>query len=452
MDNNAPGEAHEDEDKSTLSDASNTFGLFKPNAESQENNASKACEEVRPESSTSGVEGLSDENKECSAASLELSRIDKELDEHFLGASDREPACTESTSQDVRIRTCWDDSATASAPPTSSAATEDGPSEENVSTFTDSAILLKDSGIIYFDLPEAVEESTATLQMSQLMSTVLSDICSDDDSYCEESLTTLSKKDKKDTSILGHPEFLDLAGPSGNCLNPNCRSASTGDLPQESDDPSVFSINGVHVDQLPDDVLHYIFSLFHIGELCRVIAQVCSRWCSLVCDPIHWQELVVGHLSIEQLEHCLRRATLLKKLDLGARDELTIDETILFSTNCPQLQELNLAFCDTLTNTQLVIISENCSNLQQINLEGCLHVCDQSLTLLSHLPKLSRVNLSHCSMVQTEGVVTLVSNLTRITELNIDGIPSIRDRCVMDRSLITGRRRRKMVKACPLHS
>lgn len=201
------------------------------------------------------------------------------------------------------------------------------------------------------------------------------------------------------------------------------RSVSSDPSP---DSPSV----DCYFQLLPDEIMHHIFRYLTLGELCTIAAHVSRRWCDLACDPIHWQALTIGHLPNSALTYCLRRAPLLKYLSLERRDSLTTDEMLLFSKKCPLIRELDLAFCENLSNEQIKILAANCGSLQRLNMEGCPFVDDESLRLVSRIKKLTSLNVSHCSLIQTEGVEALAQNLPCIKELNIDGIPNVIDRCV----------------------
>ena len=190
----------------------------------------------------------------------------------------------------------------------------------------------------------------------------------------------------------------------------------------------VNTISAVHIHDIPEEIIHHVWSYFTLAELCRFVAPVCQWWRELVYNPIYWQTLIVGYLSSEALHMCLQRATLLKNLNLCWRKELLQAEVVKFAEDCPQLRKLDLGFCENLNVKLLRIIADNCKNLEHINLEGCRLMDDECMKLLSRLTKLRSVNLSHCTFVQTEGIELLARNLPCLENLNIDGIAHIADK------------------------
>ena len=106
-----------------------------------------------------------------------------------------------------------------------------------------------------------------------------------------------------------------------------------------------------NIQELPLEIIHYIFSFLTLPQICQHVAPVCQRWRHLAADPMHWQRLDIGpNISSAHMRSCILRAPMLRTLCLHWRIDLTLAEVNLFALSCPQLQDLNLSYCDNINN------------------------------------------------------------------------------------------------------
>ncbi|XP_078683947.1 uncharacterized protein LOC144917597 isoform X2 [Branchiostoma floridae x Branchiostoma belcheri] len=200
------------------------------------------------------------------------------------------------------------------------------------------------------------------------------------------------------------------------------------DIDEEAED-------GTRFGDLPAELVVRIFSYLTLKELCESAAPVCRAWYRHAHDPLLWQELDLDfNHDVRAVDLCamIRGAPLLKVLVMRGRNELTITEVSVFVKYCGMLQQLDMGFCKVLDLTMLHIIVDSCPQLELVNVEGCDSIRDSCLTVLSRLPKLTVLNLSHCTSVTDDGVCHLVRHCPGLTSLNIDGIAWITDNAVQD--------------------
>ncbi|KAI8507598.1 hypothetical protein Bbelb_149780 [Branchiostoma belcheri] len=200
------------------------------------------------------------------------------------------------------------------------------------------------------------------------------------------------------------------------------------DIDEEAED-------GTRFGDLPAELVVRIFSYLTLQELCESAAPVCRAWYRHAHDPLLWQELDLDfNHDVRAVDLCamIRGAPLLKVLVMRGRNELTITEVSVFVKYCSMLQQLDMGFCKVLDLTMLHIIVDSCPQLELVNVEGCDSIRDSCLTVLSRLPKLTVLNLSHCTSVTDDGVCHLVRHCPGLTSLNIDGIAWITDNAVQD--------------------
>ncbi len=201
---------------------------------------------------------------------------------------------------------------------------------------------------------------------------------------------------------------------------------------EESESPAQFSTS---FNDLPEEIVHQIFSFCSHEELGTGCAVVCKKWRDYAYDPIHWQRLMLGYnnqgIHSDILLHYLKRAPLLKQLSLGWRDDLTNIEVADISLNCPMLRELDVGFCDGMNLLTIKAIASELTNLDTINLEGISHIDYDCIKQLCRLKKLKVLNVSHCNFIEDDSVELLASSLPIIHTLNIDGIAHITNRLVL---------------------
>ena len=183
------------------------------------------------------------------------------------------------------------------------------------------------------------------------------------------------------------------------------------------------------LNNLPREIIIQIFSNFSQTELCRHVLPVCKLWYRIGYDSDAWEELdFTNNKELPTIELCrvIKRAEHVRRLKLTGRSHMTVPEVVIFSSYACQLREIDLGFCECLSNAMIGHLVENCRHLQKINVEGCTLINDDSLRILAKKTVWKDLNFSHCS-ISDEGLKYLVSNVTGLESLNIDGISWIHD-------------------------
>jgi hypothetical protein len=184
----------------------------------------------------------------------------------------------------------------------------------------------------------------------------------------------------------------------------------------------------ISLGDLPIELVQKILSYFSPQDLCKSIAPVCKRWYQLAYDPALWKHLSFWHtVSSFTLCRVISRAPFLRRLNLRGRSGLAISEVATFSQYCTNLKVIDLGFCEGLNYKVLELIVLNCPLLEDLNMEGCSQIDHNCIKPVVNLPKLKRLNLSHCTLLSDESVILIASSLQNLHSLNIDGISWIYD-------------------------
>jgi hypothetical protein len=172
------------------------------------------------------------------------------------------------------------------------------------------------------------------------------------------------------------------------------------------------------LEDLPNQLLIYIFSYFNIKDMFRV-ALVNRRWNQITEQPILWT-----HLNLFQ-----------SKIKI---------EKVRFQAICAKawrLSTVDLRYCQFINSESLHAISQNCNpdNFKELYLDGCENIDDFALLMLcsTFLDKkkcelkggargLVKLSLAECRMISNEGVCYL-RKLKKLEDLNILGCYSISD-------------------------
>jgi len=111
---------------------------------------------------------------------------------------------------------------------------------------------------------------------------------------------------------------------------------------------------------------------------------------------------------------------------------LDLPEIEKITSFIPELEEIDLGFCHNVDAPMLKVLSQRCQKLKAVNLEGCRSpdgVTNDALRALCEnlACSLSRLNVSHCSALTDEFLLSFARNAIAIEALNADGIPWISD-------------------------
>ena len=184
------------------------------------------------------------------------------------------------------------------------------------------------------------------------------------------------------------------------------------------------------IEQLPEELIFKILFYLSIQDLSLSVAPVSHKWRSFAYDPILWQFIDLSqyhHLDSLHVCRLLRRAKLLKSLNLRGRHGLNLMEVKLLGYHCTMLQEINLGFCESLKDNIVQTIAYHCKALTTVNVEGCEMVGNTVAYHFTCLPELRVLNLSHCTKITDEAIINIAVLCEKLEALNIDGIPWISD-------------------------
>ena len=185
-----------------------------------------------------------------------------------------------------------------------------------------------------------------------------------------------------------------------------------------------------HVNCLPVELLHKIFSYLSLQDLCKLVVVVCRQWRDLAYDPLHWQVLDLS--SLDYLQPCelfalMDRSPLLKDLSVPKQSVLSNYEAHYIATRCSNLKSLNLGFTRGVDEVVLQQFVEHCTDLEKLNLEGTDFANDSAIVqIICGFNKLTTLNLSHCK-VEDCGILQLNEKLPLLADIDIDGIMWITD-------------------------
>jgi hypothetical protein len=132
----------------------------------------------------------------------------------------------------------------------------------------------------------------------------------------------------------------------------------------------------ISINDLPPELLLFIFSWLSVTDLCISVAPVCSRWRLLAKHPCLWTELsfVGNRVSTEQVCTLLRSSPSLKKLTLTNRD----DSNTVLGEVCASnrsIHTIEMKGCQGTENEQktkghiFTKVLERCSKLNILSLD-----------------------------------------------------------------------------------
>jgi hypothetical protein len=132
----------------------------------------------------------------------------------------------------------------------------------------------------------------------------------------------------------------------------------------------------ISINDLPPEILLFIFSWLSLTDLCISVAPVCSRWRLLAKHPCLWTELSFdgNRVSTEQVCTLLRSSPSLKKLTLTKRDDSnTVLEEVCASNR--SIHTIEMKGCQGTENEQkideriFIKVLECCSKLRILTLD-----------------------------------------------------------------------------------
>lgn len=189
---------------------------------------------------------------------------------------------------------------------------------------------------------------------------------------------------------------------------------------------------------LPIELLLKIFSYFSADELCRNIAPVCLRWRRYAYDPVLWQRVKLTLEAEtfgydEALRMLFARTTMLKHLTVSIRrgGRLTLDCLLcIFSRDPALLTGLKLSFFESIDSLCLKSIVQHFSSLESLSISGC-ELNEDSIEAIGQLCNVKALDISYCTHITDDSIITLVKGIRCLRSLNIDGITLITDRYYM---------------------
>ncbi|XP_053556400.1 S-phase kinase-associated protein 2 [Bombina bombina] len=166
-------------------------------------------------------------------------------------------------------------------------------------------------------------------------------------------------------------------------------------------------------DALPDELLLSILSYLHLTELLRV-SRVCKRWHRLSSDESLWHSLDLcgKHLADGVVGKLLSMGVVVFRCPRSC-----IGEPIFKKTRPLRLQHVDLSNC-TVSVDALHGILSRCHKLQNLSLEG-LTLSDEIMHGIAKNSAMERLNLGGCSGFSPETLKEMLSNCTRVEELNL---------------------------------
>nr|XP_039251668.1 F-box/LRR-repeat protein 4-like [Styela clava] len=182
-------------------------------------------------------------------------------------------------------------------------------------------------------------------------------------------------------------------------------------------DKSKVEHNNGYFDNLPPELLCYIFSFLPLMDLCRC-ARVCKLFHELSYDPSWFNNIDLRscwHLINDDALECLVTHCNPKLYDVTWEDNK--------SPPTPQVQSVNLSWCGgggIVSSGSLVNFVANCGShvLTHLSLASCPIVSDEVLSKISHYcPNLQHLNIWSCDAPTSEGL-RILHNLTKLEYVN----------------------------------
>lgn len=229
-----------------------------------------------------------------------------------------------------------------------------------------------------------------------------------------------------DDMVCSHLVDISLAsqgGETGSCESPGDNGHVT----------TTSSLGECHINNLPCELLLYIFSFLSVCELCISVAPVCTAWRDLAKDPSLWTHLVFSFqhcVEGERVRRLLEGSPLLLSLELQNRED-SGDLLQQVAASCTKLRELTVKFCDGLTEDTFKLLMENCPDILYLNIEGSYVYGSKSYHMMAGLHQLRYLNLSHCQALDNSGLITIAKQCQSLEYLDIDGITDIHDYAVV---------------------
>lgn len=117
-----------------------------------------------------------------------------------------------------------------------------------------------------------------------------------------------------------------------------------------------------------------------------------------------------------------------KQYDLSTITEIDADMANLKDTDlqyiaqqqCPRLTSLNLNHCTAITDGGVIAIAQNCPQLTSLNLIGCFKITDVGvIAIAQNCPQLSILQLYGCYNVSDEEVIAIAQNCPQLFYLDL---------------------------------
>ncbi|GJQ69713.1 hypothetical protein Trydic_g22284 [Trypoxylus dichotomus] len=147
--------------------------------------------------------------------------------------------------------------------------------------------------------------------------------------------------------------------------------------------------NGIHINNLPDEVLLNIFSYFTTKQLHCDIRPVCRRWMVLAMSPILWKAIDVrNEVPTNILTNWIKTSPLLKSFSVEDRNDTNIIAEQLAKC-CKQLESVKMQNCwgtekcCFIKSTPLCNLVVKCTNLYNFNFSRSRFVSRKFFRLIS---------------------------------------------------------------------
>lgn len=144
-------------------------------------------------------------------------------------------------------------------------------------------------------------------------------------------------------------------------------------------------------EELPDEIVLKIFSYLSQNVLCKV-TEVSRKWQRMVCDPSLWKVVVIDRKASFGIETLLRRATMLRKLDV---EHCSVDLKLVakLSEQFVFLKQLCIPFAVLIHPAMLTII-KNCQAIEEVLLRGSGVLLVKDVDVLSQMCALKSLTVA----------------------------------------------------------